>query len=98
MSLQIDGAGRVKGQEVSLWELNIDPRHHYHVVPHTMRRGQEGEAVSQRKRREEKRRRDLQLLRDFLPPSLPLSPSFFYFLRCNLRCSYEELKCRTLLN
>ena len=39
---KVDGAGRVKGQEVSLWELKIDTRHYYHIVPHTMRRGQEG--------------------------------------------------------
>ena len=38
----MDGAGRVKGQEVSLWEFGVDPKHFYHVVPHTMRRGQEG--------------------------------------------------------
>lgn len=39
---KVDGAGRVKGQEVSLWELRVDTRHYYHIVPHTMRRGQEG--------------------------------------------------------
>ena len=69
MSIQIDGAGRVKGQEVSLWELNIDPRHHYHVVPHTMRRGQEGASVSQsekEKRREKKRKEEMK--RSSAPP------------------------------
>ena len=44
--------GRVKGQEVSLWEFEIDPRHYYHVVPHTMRRGQEGESIGWVGRRE----------------------------------------------
>ena len=39
---KIDGLGRVKGQEVSAWEIKLDSRHHYHIVPHTMRRGQEG--------------------------------------------------------
>ena len=34
--------GRVKGQEASLWALDIDPNHYYHVVVHTVRRGLEG--------------------------------------------------------
>lgn len=32
---------RVKGQETSLWELKLDPKHFYHIVPNTIRRGTE---------------------------------------------------------
>lgn len=32
---------RVKGQETSLWELKLDPKHYYHIVPNTIRRGTE---------------------------------------------------------
>lgn len=31
-----------RGQEVSIWNLKLDPKHFYHVVPNTGRRGQEG--------------------------------------------------------
>jgi hypothetical protein len=30
---------RVKGQETSLWELQLDSKHYYHIVPNAMRRG-----------------------------------------------------------
>ncbi len=30
---------RVKGQETSLWELHLDAKHYYHIVPNAMRRG-----------------------------------------------------------
>lgn len=30
---------RVKGQETSLWELQLDSKHNYHIVPNAMRRG-----------------------------------------------------------
>lgn len=39
---RIDGTGRVKGQEASAWGVNIDHHHNYHIIPHTMKRGQEG--------------------------------------------------------
>jgi hypothetical protein len=45
-AIKVDGAGRAKGQEVSLWEFGIDPRHFYNVIPHTMRKGHEGEALA----------------------------------------------------
>lgn len=34
--------GRAKGQEASLWSLELDTSHYYHVVVHTIRRGLEG--------------------------------------------------------
>ncbi len=34
--------GRLKGQEASVWALNLDPANNYHVVVHTLRRGLEG--------------------------------------------------------
>jgi len=43
---KVDGAGRVRGQEASIWALEIDQRHYYHIVPHTLRRGQEGSFIT----------------------------------------------------
>ncbi len=34
---------RVKGQEASVWALEVDTHHVYHVVVHTLRRGLEGD-------------------------------------------------------
>jgi hypothetical protein len=34
--------GRAKGQEASLWAVELEPTHYYHVVVHTIRRGLEG--------------------------------------------------------
>jgi hypothetical protein len=39
---KVDGTGRVKGQESSIWGLAIDTTHNYHIIPHTMKRGQDG--------------------------------------------------------
>jgi hypothetical protein len=39
---KVDGAGRVRGAEASIWALTLDSKHSYHVVPHTLRRAQEG--------------------------------------------------------
>lgn len=39
---KVDMSGRLKAQESSIWSLDIDPNHNYHIVSHTMRRGQEG--------------------------------------------------------
>lgn len=39
---KIESGGRVRGQEVSVWNFALDPRNYYHIIPHTMRRGQEG--------------------------------------------------------
>lgn len=38
--------GKIKGAEVSIWALQLDPRYIYHVVPHAVRRGQEGSFIT----------------------------------------------------
>lgn len=35
----VDGHGRLRGQEVSIWAIRLDPRCCYHIVPNTHRRG-----------------------------------------------------------
>ena len=37
-----DSQGKVRGQEVSIWALHLDPKYVYHVVAETLRLGQEG--------------------------------------------------------
>ena len=37
---------KVRGQEVSIWALHLDPKHVYHVVAETMRLGQEGSFIA----------------------------------------------------
>lgn len=39
---KVESGGRVRGQEVSVWNFSLDSRNYYHIIPHTMRRGQEG--------------------------------------------------------
>jgi hypothetical protein len=40
-----EGIGRVRGQEVSVWNLEINNKNFYHIIPHTMRKGQEGSFI-----------------------------------------------------
>jgi hypothetical protein len=42
---KVDGNGRAKGQEVSIWALKLEADKVYHVVPSTMKRGQEGSFI-----------------------------------------------------
>lgn len=42
MTDKIDGQGKYKGQEASIWDFNISPDKYYHIVPHTLRKGLEG--------------------------------------------------------
>eukprot|EP00605_Chrysophyceae_sp_TOSAG23-4_P001308 GSChrysophyteH1.ASY1.ANO1.1422.1 assembled CDS len=42
---KVDGNGRAKGQEVSVWALKLDADKVYHILPSTMRRGQEGSFI-----------------------------------------------------
>ena len=37
----VDGAGRAKGQETSLWQFKMEPHVIYHIVPHTVKRDNE---------------------------------------------------------
>lgn len=30
---------KVKGQEISIWGIQIDPKHVYHIIPNSVRRG-----------------------------------------------------------
>jgi hypothetical protein len=39
---KVETGGRIRGQEVSVWNFHLDPRNYYHIIPHTMRKGQEG--------------------------------------------------------
>ena len=39
---QVDGAGRSKGQEVSVWALPLDHSKIYHIIPFTQKRDMEG--------------------------------------------------------
>jgi len=39
---KVDAIGKGKGQEASIWNFDIKPDKFYHIVPHTMKRGQEG--------------------------------------------------------
>eukprot|EP01035_Chromulina_nebulosa_P020461 gene20461-26549_t len=39
---KVDSSGRAKGQEASIWSLDISAHHYYNIIPHTMKRGQEG--------------------------------------------------------
>ena len=39
---KIESGGRVRGQEVSVWNLHINSHNYYHIIPHTMKKGQEG--------------------------------------------------------
>jgi hypothetical protein len=32
----------VRGQEVSIWTINLDHKHYYHIVPNTSRKDREG--------------------------------------------------------
>jgi hypothetical protein len=45
-SEKIYSTGRVKGQEASIWNVVLQPRVAYHIVPHTMRRSIAGELWS----------------------------------------------------
>lgn len=38
----INGTGRVKGQETSIWHQQLQPSHFYQIVPNTLRRGISG--------------------------------------------------------
>lgn len=40
-----EGIGRMRGQEVSIWSLDINNKNYYHIIPHTMRKGQEGSFI-----------------------------------------------------
>ncbi len=39
---KVERGGRVRGQEVSVWNLNMNTHNFYHIIPHTMKKGQEG--------------------------------------------------------
>lgn len=41
----INGTGRVKGQETSIWQQLLHPTLYYQIVPNTLRRGISGEAL-----------------------------------------------------
>jgi hypothetical protein len=34
-----------RGQETSIWNVEIDTRHYYHIIPNTIRRGKEGDYI-----------------------------------------------------
>lgn len=34
-----------RGQETSIWQVEVDHRHYYHIVPNTPRRGKEGDFI-----------------------------------------------------
>jgi len=42
---KVDGAGRQKGQEVSVWAVKLDAEKVYYIVPSTLKRGQEGSFI-----------------------------------------------------